>query len=139
MNFGDVETLEDMQAVLDSSPYIRFLGLKAEVFSKTEERLEVSMASAPALERAEGSGQFHGGPIAGMIDTIASCLLAGVLGKSIPTINFRVDYVRPSYGEKLIARATARRLGRTIAVCDVDVFDQNDKLVAVGRGTFSTA
>jgi len=34
--------------------------------------------------------------------------------------------------------ARARRVGRTVGVVDVDVFDDRDKLVAVGRGTFGT-
>ncbi len=33
--------------------------------------------------------------------------------------------------------ARVRRAGKTVAVIDIDVFDDQDRLVAVGRGTYS--
>ena len=46
----------------------------------------------------------------------------------MPTINFRVDYVRPSIGSSLLAKATVRRVGRTVGVVDIDVYDDQDRL-----------
>jgi uncharacterized protein (TIGR00369 family) len=59
------------------------------------------------------------------------------VGGGVPTINFRVDFLRPASNTALTATATTRRLGRTVAVVDVDVHDDNGKLCAVGRGTYS--
>jgi uncharacterized protein (TIGR00369 family) len=61
-----------------------------------------------------------------------------VLGHGVPTVNFRTDYLRPAINTSLRAVATVRRAGRTVGVVDVDVLDDQDKLVAVGRGTFGT-
>lgn len=61
-----------------------------------------------------------------------------VLGHGVPTINFRTDYLRPAINTSLRAVATVRRAGRTVGVADVDVYDDSDRLVAVGRGTFSS-
>ncbi|MEE8222804.1 MAG: hotdog domain-containing protein [Alphaproteobacteria bacterium] len=39
-------------------------------------------------------------------------------------------------GDALTATARARRMGRTVAVADIDVFDEKNSLVAIGRGTY---
>jgi uncharacterized protein (TIGR00369 family) len=54
----------------------------------------------------------------------------------VPTINFRVDYLRPSTGTYLLAKARTRRVGRTVGVVDIDVFDDQNRLTAVGRGCY---
>lgn len=79
---------------------------------------------------------FHGGPIASFIDTVGDYAVVLACNKPVPTINLRVDYVRPCIGEYIDAVATARRVGRTIAVVDIDVIDANGKLCAVGRGSY---
>ena len=62
-----------------------------------------------------------------------------VLEKGVPTINFRVDYFRPVIDTGLRAEAIVRRVGRSVSVADVDIFDDSSRLVAVGRATYSSA
>ncbi len=131
-----IDTPEGMQRLLDTSPYIRFLGLTVASLDVTNAGLVLDMAMKAELERGEGTGQFHGAPIAGLIDTAGACLVGAVTGSGAPTIDFRVDYLRPATGTRLSAAATARRVGRTVAVIDIDVKDDQDRLVAVGRGSF---
>ena len=59
------------------------------------------------------------------------------VGGGVPTINMRVDYLRPAVGESVTAVARVRRIGKSTAVVDVDVFDVSNKLVAVGRCTYA--
>jgi uncharacterized protein (TIGR00369 family) len=61
-----------------------------------------------------------------------------MLGDGIPTINLRIDYLKPAIGDALTATAKVRRTGRTVAVIDVDVMDDKGSLVALGRGTYSS-
>jgi uncharacterized protein (TIGR00369 family) len=61
-----------------------------------------------------------------------------LVGGGVPTMNFRTDYLRPAIGEALTAVARVRRAGRTAAIVDVEVFDDGKKLVALGRGTYSS-
>ena len=42
----------------------------------------------------------------------------------------------PVTGEYVAAVARVRRAGRTIAVVDIDVLDEKQALVAIGRGTY---
>ena len=58
--------------------------------------------------------------------------------KAIPTINFRTDFLRPAIDTALSTEARVRKVGRTVDVVDIDVTDQDGKLVAVGCGAFGT-
>jgi uncharacterized protein (TIGR00369 family) len=132
-------TAEDVQAMLDASPFIAFLGLSVTEADAAAGRVAMSMPMRPELERGGPmQGQFHGGPVAALIDTAGDFAVAVAVGGGVPTMNFRVDYLRPSGGAALTATATARRIGRTVAVVDVDVTDAQGRLTAVGRGTYST-
>ena len=41
----------------------------------------------PEFERGRGTGQWHGGPIAAVIDTVGDFALVLMLGRGLPTIN----------------------------------------------------
>ncbi|MEM7017468.1 MAG: PaaI family thioesterase [Pseudomonadota bacterium] len=129
---------EKLQSFMDNSPFIRESGMRITETNPAQESLTMIMPLKPEFERAAGSGQFHGGPIASLIDTAGCFALVMMLGQGVPTVNFRTDYLRPAIKTDLRAVATVRRVGRTFGVVDVDVFADNDKLVAVGRGTFGS-
>ncbi len=119
-------TAERLQEMLDGSPFIRFCGMRVAAIDPAAGRIVLAMELRPELERREGSGQWHGGALAGLIDT------AGDFGDK-----FRVDYLRPAMTARLTATATVRRAGRTVAVVDIDVEDGEGRLVAVGRGCYA--
>lgn len=123
---------------MDASPFIRHSGMSVTAIDRSAETITVTMPFKPEFERAPGTGQFHGGPIAALIDTAGCFGLVMVQGHGVPTINFRTDYLRPAVNTALRAEARVRRVGRTVGVVDVDVYDDDNKLVAVGRGTFGT-
>ena len=60
-------------------------------------------------------------------------------GGGVPTMNLRIDYLRPATGDYVDGVAVVRRSGRSSAVIDVDIFAADGKLVAVGRGTYVPA
>ena len=132
-------TLESMQAMLDGSPFIHLLKMRAVSLDRERQQVVVDMPIAPELERHPDTGQFHGGVIASLIDVAGDFALVILLGGGVPTINLRIDYLRPAGGDKLKATASVRRAGRTIGVVDIDVTDSSDRLVAVGRGCYSMA
>ena len=61
-----------------------------------------------------------------------------MVGRGLPTVNFRVDYLRPAVDTALVAVSRVRRAGKSVGVADVDVFDEKGALLAIGRGTYST-
>jgi uncharacterized protein (TIGR00369 family) len=133
-----VQTREQLQEALSRSPFIRSLGL--EVLAADPARQEVTMrvTMRPEFERLEGSGQWHGGPLAAIIDTVGDYALVMMLGRPLPTINFRVDYLKPAVKTSLTVVARVRRSGKSVGVVDVDLYDDAKSLVAIGRATYST-
>jgi uncharacterized protein (TIGR00369 family) len=134
------ETLsrEQLEEKLAHSPFIAFLGL--EVLNADPEKQEVTMRSQlkPEFERGRGTGQWHGGVIASLIDTVGDYALVMLLGRPLPTINFRVDYLRPAINTALTLVARVRRAGKTVGVVDIDVYNDAEALLAVGRANYAT-
>jgi uncharacterized protein (TIGR00369 family) len=128
----------ELQAMLDNSPFISFLGLKVTEADPAKETVTMRCEMRPEFERGKGTGQWHGGPIAAIIDTVGDYALIMALRRGLPTINFRVDYLRPAIKTALITTATVRRNGRSVGVVDVDVFNEQRALLAIGRATYST-
>ena len=142
---ADVEAdIETVQGWLDRSPFIAFLGVRVEEVDAGAGCVTMTMPARPELARSVGGrdgggGQFHGGPIAAFIDIVGDFAVAVKVGGGVPTINLRIDYLRPSTGVRLTGTATARRVGRTVGVVDIDVTDAEGRLTAIGRGTYSTS
>ncbi len=134
---SDKLTAEQIQATFDASPFISFLGLRVVSLDYATGSLTVTMPMRQEIERRAGMRQFHGGPIAAFIDIVGDFAVGMAVGGGVPTINLRIDYVRPAMGSALSATARVRRSGRTVALVDVDVLDEQQSLVAVGRGTYS--
>ncbi len=49
-----------------------------------------------------------------------------------------IDYEKPAVRDHLTAVARVRRAGRTARIVDIDVFNDQDALVAMGRGTYAS-
>ncbi|MBV8166153.1 MAG: PaaI family thioesterase [Alphaproteobacteria bacterium] len=131
-------TKEQIQAGLQKSPFIVFLGLEVVSVDAEKQEIVVRAPMRPEFERGKGSKQWHGGPIAGVIDTVGDYALVMAIGRPLPTINFRVDYLRPAIDTDLTAIARVRRHGKSVGVVDIDVLDAKQNLVAVGRASYST-
>lgn len=140
MSKAEVVTLTaaEIQKMLDVSPFNLFLGLT--VVNADPVKQEVTMRSAmrPEFERRPGSKQWHGGVIASVIDTVGDFAVGMMVGRGLPTVNFRVDYLKPAVDTALVAVSRVRRAGKSVGVADVDVFDEKGSLLAIGRGTYST-
>ena len=132
-------TITELQDMLDRSPFIAFLGLKVVEADPGREQVTMTCAMRSEFERGAGTGQWHGGPLAAIIDTVGDYALVMGLRRGLPTINFRVDYLRPAIKTSLIITAKVRRAGKSVGVVDVDVFNDQKALIAVGRAAYSTA
>ena len=129
---------DEIQERLGHSPFIELLNLTVLAADPASQQLVVRAAMRPEFERGRGSGQWHGGPIAAIIDTVGDYALVMLLGRPLPTVNFRVDYLRPAIDTALIVSATVRRSGRLVGVVDIDVADEAGRLLAIGRATYAT-
>ncbi|MGA7809516.1 PaaI family thioesterase [Bradyrhizobium sp.] len=128
----------DIQKLLDASPFNLFLGLQVTAADPAKQEVTMRAAMRPEFERRPGSRQWHGGVIASVIDTVGDFAVGMMVGRGLPTVNFRVDYLKPAVDTALIAVSRVRRAGKSVGVADIDVFDEKGSLLAIGRGTYST-
>jgi uncharacterized protein (TIGR00369 family) len=135
---GAEMSLEQLQSYLDASPFHKLFPMQLVDADREHQQIRIRLGFTPAVERAEGSGQYHGGVIASLIDIAGDFALVYLLNRAVPTINIRIDYLRAAVGTDLVAVATVRRVGRTVGVVDIDVVDGQMRLVAVGRGCYGT-
>jgi uncharacterized protein (TIGR00369 family) len=138
MKHGSPPSFVELATQLSESPFHQVLGLRLEAFDPTAQTVAIRCVFGPQVERGRGTGQYHGGVIASLIDIAGDFALIGVLGHGVPTINIRVDYLRPALNSDLVARARVRKAGKTIGVVDIDVEQDAGRLIAVGRGCYGT-
>lgn len=132
-------TLEAIRAEMAQCPAIEALSMQVvRVEAGENPVVEISMPLCAGSRRARDGDQFHGGAIASLADTAGDYAVAVSVGGGVPTINMRIDYLRPATGAVLRAVAKARRIGRTVAVVDVEIIDARGRLCALGRATYAT-
>ena len=100
--------------------------------------VEIRIPYRPEFRRAADSGDIHGGVIAAVIDLAAHAAVAVQTGRMAPTVDLRIDYLRPAPGTDLRVTARTLKVGRSVARVDVEVRGNSQACLAVGRGTFST-
>ncbi|WP_199173043.1 PaaI family thioesterase [Sporosarcina sp. P17b] len=73
------------------------------------------------------------GVIGYVADNALTFVGGSVLGPNVLTIEYKINYVRPAIGGKIIARKTVISSGKRQAVCRCDVFvvkDGDEKVYA---------
>lgn len=120
----------------EHSPYMRFLGL--EVVTAGTGAVEIRLPFRDEFLRQDGSDWLHGGVVSALVDIAGDYAVLTEVGAGVPTIDLRVDYLRPARRGALIAVGRTVRVGRTVSVADVEVRDESGTLVAVGRGVYAS-
>lgn len=130
-------TREDVQELISRGPYLSWLGLK--VLAVGEGFIEVKATWREEWVANPRLGQTHGGILAALIDFAADFALVDAVGRPVPTINMQVDYHRLATKGDLVAKGRVIKLGKQFSVCEAQVLDADDRLIASGRGTYITA
>jgi uncharacterized protein (TIGR00369 family) len=98
----------------------------------------VRLPFRPEFCRGRESPFYHGGVIASLVDLAAHAAIAVRVGRTVPTIDLRIDYLRAAPAGDLLATGKILIVGRSVGRADVEVRSAEGKVVAVGRGAFST-
>ncbi|WP_333606681.1 thioesterase family protein [Arsukibacterium sp.] len=130
-------------------PFNRVLGLQVTRFD--QQQVEVSFPWSAQLVGNPLQQILHGGVIASVLDVaggmmaVASALerftdieqseLIARFGK-MSTIDIRTDYLRPGRGERFIASAHVIRSGNKVAVCRMELHNEQNLHIALGTGTY---
>lgn len=127
------ELFEFGRKILDAQPFSALLGAELEDFREGEAVL--SLRVKDGLKQQHGF--VHGGVVSYLADNALTYAGGSVLGDSV-TSEFKINYLRPATGEKLVARASVVSAGKRQAVCQCQVFavdDGDERAVAIAQGT----
>lgn len=132
----DIETT--LRSLLLSGPFHELMRMELVGYDAAAGTVDIRLPWRREFERDPDTKQWHGGPIAALVDIAGDFALVARLGRGIPTIDLSVNYMRPAIDTDLRATGRTLRAGRSVGVVDVEVRDEEGRLVAVGRGTYST-
>lgn len=77
----------------------------------------------------------HGGYIFGLADTAAG--IAAMTNEcSVVTINSNIEFLKPANGNRLIAKASSIKTGKTILVYEVLIYNEKEDLISKAMMTF---
>ncbi len=95
----------------------------------------------PVTEKVrQQHGFVHGGVVSYLADNALT--FAGGTAMQVPvvTAEYKINYIRPAIGERLIARAKAVHVGKSQSVCTCEIFavsDGQETLCAIAQGTIA--
>jgi uncharacterized protein (TIGR00369 family) len=121
---------------LANNPVIKFVGI---------ELLEVTAGHATLKlpfrgELHNSMGLIQGGILGVLADVAGGVALYSVLDDpakvAIPTIEFKLSFLRPARRKDALARGKVTHCGRQIALCQVDVSADGEDLLATGLFTY---
>ena len=143
------QLLPYIAATFDQMPFNRLLWLQVSRFADDE--VEVRFPWAEQLVGNPIQQILHGGVIATVLDVAGGMMaVASALGRiseieqselvqrfgKMSTIDIRTDYLRPGRGKEFIATARVIRSGNKVAVCRMELHNEQGVHIALGTGTY---
>jgi uncharacterized protein (TIGR00369 family) len=126
--------LEGGRRVLASQPFSVLIGASLSAFSEGIAEIEIPVTGGLKQQY----GYVHGGVLSYAADNALTFAAGSLLGANVITSEFKINYLRPANGEKLVARASVIHAGRRQAVCRCDVYTvagSDETLCACAQGT----
>ncbi len=128
------EIFEMGAKIIEQQPYSRHLGIKLAEFNSEKTVIEVDLKE----HLKQHHGFAHGGALSSLADVALTFAGDTALGSSVLTSEFKINFLKPAIGEKLVAEAKVVSSGKRLAVCVCEIFavkGEEKKLVAIAQGS----
>ena len=137
VRFADPIDFERDKRDFDEFPLHKTLGLTLEELRPGFARIALATSR---LTLGGVGGSVHGGLLAAMVDIVmlealAKMFVAGEQPQGTADLN--ITYLRPALGAKVFAEAQVVRKGKSLAMTEVSILDQEGRLCAKGRTLYS--
>ncbi len=121
-------TLQELRRVYENISFNKLVGIR--VARKHSDGVTLELAFRDELRNV--AGVMHGGAMATVADVAVGVALANHFGERRPatTTDLKINYLRPITHGKLVARSRLIRVGKTLCVGRVELFDAERKLAA---------
>lgn len=133
---SDPDMLASGRRILASQGFSRLLGTELEAVAPG--RCTLALPLRDDLKQQHGFA--HGGVLAYLADNALTYAGGMAMDGPVLTSEFKINYVRPAIGDRLVARAEAVAVGRQQAVCRCEIYvvaDGAEKLCAMAQGTIA--
>ncbi len=120
--------------VFESQPFTRWMG--AELISVGPDHADIGLSVCE--HHRQQHGFVHGGVLSYLADNALTFAGGLALGGDALTSEFKINYLRPARGDRLVARARTIGKGKRQAVCQCEIMSEEDggaKLCAIAQGT----
>lgn len=120
--------------VLGQQAFSRLLGAELTQLSPGQAELQLVLRQ----DLTQQHGFAHGGVVSYLADNALTYAGGTAMQVPVVTSEFKINYLRPALGERLVVRAKAEAVSKTQAVCRCEVFavkDGVEKLCALAQGT----
>lgn len=121
--------------ILACQPFSGLLG--AELTALAPGQVELQLPLREDLKQQHGFA--HGGVVSYLADNALTYAGGTAMQVPVVTSEFKINYVRPALGQRLVARARAEATGKAQSVARCEVFavadDGEEKLCALAQGT----
>lgn len=144
------QLLDCVMDVFDQQlPFNRFLGLNVD--RKNYDKATITLSWQDSLMGNPYHKILHGGVTAAILDTVGGLMAMLYVAKDLDnltmvefqqriatmgTIDMRVDYLRPGKGEEFTATAEMIRKGNKVAVCRMELHNEQGTHIAFGTATY---
>ena len=119
------------------TPLNKALGVRLEERSPGFARISVEPS---AVTRGGVGGGLHGGVLAALVDiaTLAALVTEHREGQEpAGTADLNISYLRPAVGGRIAAEATVVKHGSQLAMIEVSMLDEQERLCAKGRALYA--
>lgn len=126
--------LELGRNLLQGQPFSVLLGAELDALRPGH----CTLALALRDELKQQNGFAHGGVISYLADNALTYAGGTAMRVPVVTSEFKINYLRPAAGDRLVARADAVHVGATQAVCRCEVSvvaDGKERVCAIAQGT----
>lgn len=142
--------LQQLSVAFTTIPFNQMLGLKIDHIEDAHVMMSFSMKNDLIGNYLHGI--LHGGVISSVLDMaggiLAMASVANKLGSNdieamttavgkCSTIDLHVSYISPGKGDRFIAKAHMIKSGNKIGFTRMELFNQDDTLIATANGTYS--
>ena len=114
----------------------------AEIASLAPGAVQIDLPSGKHL--LQHHGYLHGAVIAAIVDTACGCSALTLMppNSSVLTVEYKINFLAPAAGERIVARGRVLKAGRRLTVCAGEALSiqaGNEKLIAALTATMARA
>jgi acyl-CoA thioesterase len=124
-----------LRRAVESAPYYRLLQISLEEIDTGFARMRMPFRK----DLTQAYGVVHGGAIASLADTAVAFALMTLIGpgEKVTTAEFKINFFSAVRSGEMIGEARTVYTGKRLVVADMEVKDENGKLIAKGMATYA--